>query len=359
MRPNKKIVMILPIMVVVSLGLLMIPRSTGAQSAPALQGTILPPRTAPAFNLKDQFGRRITPASFRGQPVVLTFLSAACTQLCPTIAETLSRTISELGAAGKKVAIVAVSTAPEVDTTSVVRRFSMAHGVLHRWHFLNGPRNQLARVWKGYYIYAAPKNAPEKVRDAHTAATYLIDAGSRERVLIGGDPDPAVLRRDLAILLGKPALGGGVIGVPAPEAGHLAPDFALKTVAGTSVRLQGLHGRVVLLNFWATWCKPCRIESPRLEKWYRQLRDRGLTVIGVNAQEGTSDVKPFLQRYGLAYPIVLDTNGGLMAKYNVTGLPTSVLIDDHGTVVTVKLGALDDAFFVQHIVPLLRGKADG
>ncbi|GAC1407540.1 MAG: hypothetical protein NVSMB52_20740 [Chloroflexota bacterium] len=359
MRPKRQLLIFLPIVVVAGLGILTIPRSNGAQSAPALQGTVLPPRMAPALNLKDQFGSRISTGSFRGHPVVLTFLSAACTQLCPTITETLSRTVSELGTVGKKVAIIAVSTAPETDTLSVVRRFSKAHGVLHRWHFLNGSRSQLFRVWKEYYVYAAPKDAPEKLRDAHTAVTYLIDDRGRERVLMSGDPDPTILRRDLAILLGKPALGGGSPGVPAPEAGHLAPNFALDSVAGGNIRLGALRGRVVLVNFWATWCKPCRTESPRLEKWYGQLHGRGLTVIGVNKGEGTSDVRAFLHRYGLGYPVVLDTNGDLVAKYDITALPTSVLVDAHGVVVTLKLGALDDAFFIQRVVPLLPGRADG
>lgn len=321
-------------------------------AAPQLDGSLLPERLAPGFHLRDQYGHGISLAQFHGRPVVLTFLEARCRRLCPIVAEQLRQTVTRLGPAGRRVAIVAVSTDPEGDSKAAVRQFSRRHGMLRRWHYLTGSRTQLRRVWRAYYIYAAPRSASPLLKQSHTSATYLIDRDGRERVLFTGNPDGATLSRDLLILLGLPP-APAARGAPAPQAGRPAPGLTLSSIDGTRVALRSYRGRVVLLNFWATWCPPCRTEMPRLTGWYRRLRPRGFVVLGIDQQESRGDVAAFVRKLHIPYPILLDDSGAASARYDVVGLPTSFLIDRQGVIRNVRVGAVDAGYRVSQLAPLV------
>jgi peroxiredoxin len=260
-----------------------------------------------------------------------------------------------MGPAARRVDVVAVTTDPEEDTPAAARWFSSQHGLLHRWHYLLGTRAQLAPIWHAYYIYAAPPNAPASVKDAHTGATYLIDTQGRERVLMGGAPDTATLVRDLQILSGLMPNSTGESAVPAPQGGHPAPDFTLPALDGSAVHLSGLRNRVVLLNFWATWCTPCRSEMPMLANWYRQLHGQHFVILGVDQQQSAAQARSFAQKYHIPYPILLDQSGAISAQYDVVGLPTSLLIDRNGVVESVKAGILNKSYLSIVVQPFLRG----
>ncbi len=336
------------------LGLMMIPRGTPSDAAPAhLQGTLLPRWIAPNFDLTDQFGHHIAFRQFRGRPVLLTFTDAHCAQLCPVVAETIHRALLEVGPAANRLGVLGVSVNPAQDTLPSMRAFSREHGLLHSWHYLTGKRRQLAPIWRAYNLFVAPPNAPPAVRNAHTSATYLIDSRGRERVLLTGVPDEVQLVRDLRILLGVPVSAPISAAVPAAQPDHPAPTFSLATLTGQHVSLQSLRGHAVLLNFWATWCTACRSEMPRLERWYRNLHGRGITILGVDDTEGAGSVRDFVHRYGVNYPIVLDTNGTVSARYGVSFLPVSVLINARGTVTSVHLGVLGSTYLKRNIMPLL------
>jgi cytochrome oxidase Cu insertion factor (SCO1/SenC/PrrC family) len=176
---SKTVWLLAVVVVAATVGLLVIP-GRGGTAEPALAGTSLHGKSAPDFRLTDQFGRRIRMSQFRDHPVVATFLEAHCRETCPLVADKLRQALTTLGAAGRQVAILVVSTAPEGDTISAVRQFSRTRGMLHRWHYLVGSRRQLSRIWRAYFIYAAPKNAPPAIRDVHTSATFLIDRQGRE-----------------------------------------------------------------------------------------------------------------------------------------------------------------------------------
>ena len=121
-----------------------------------------------------------------------------------------------------------------------------------------------------------------------------------------------------------------------------APDFTLVDKNGKNVTLSSLRGKVVLLNFWATWCPPCRAEMPSMEKLYQSLRSRtDFVMLAVDSQEPLSTVTPFLEKYGYSFPILLDTTGEVGSMYSVTGIPTSYLIDAQGRVLAGKVGAHD------------------
>jgi len=124
-----------------------------------------------------------------------------------------------------------------------------------------------------------------------------------------------------------------------PYLGYLAPDFALPDLEGRRIALSDFWGRPVLLNFWATWCPPCRKEMPDLQRFYEQYGDQ-VVVLGINWAEKPEDVRAFLQRYGVTYPNVLDRQGKAFVLYRLTGLPTSFWIDEEGVLRGVWYGPL-------------------
>jgi len=339
------------LMLLVLAGLLLVPRSSRA--TPALSGDVLPGKVAPPFRLQDQFGRQVTLSGFRGRPVILTFLRSHCRETCPLIAEELRRALRDLGAAGRSLALLVVSTDPEGDTPSAVRSFSRAHGLLHRWHFLTGTRQGLTDAWRAYHIYAPPLAADATLEDRHTSATYLIDREGRQRVLWTGGLDTAAISRDVRIILGFPVSITLKDADPAPEVGHPAPDFTLTSVHGGELSLADFRGKVVLLNFWATWCIPCRTEMPRLATWYREERQHELVVLGIDKQEPRADVLNLLRTLHISYPIGLDETGSVASRYGANVLPVSFLIDRHGTVQSVRIGIVDSVYFVTQVQPLL------
>jgi len=122
----------------------------------------------------------------------------------------------------------------------------------------------------------------------------------------------------------------------------VAPAFVLPGLSGTPVHLSDHRGRVVLLNFWATWCPPCRAEMPSMEKLYQAYRDRGLVILAISGDRaGTQVVESFVQELGLTFPILLDPEGNIFAQYGVRGLPTSYLLDRRGRIVSAEAGARD------------------
>lgn len=342
------------VLIAAGIGILTIPRGT-TEAGPALVGTLFRPIPASPIRLTDQFGHQVSLSQFRGHPAIVTFLSAACTTLCPVVAETIHRSVEELGTPGRRVEILAVSTDPTHDTPALIRTFSSRHGLYYRWHYLTGSRSQLAPIWHAYYVYVAPANASQSLRDAHTSATYLIDSQGRKRVVMGGDPRTDDLQHNLQILLGIPVKPVGAYAIPAPQVGHPAPQFALRDLNGRMVSLRSLRGKVVLLNFWASWCPPCRQEAPRLSRWYEHLKSKNFVVVGVDQEEGRSDVLSFVRSFRLRYPIVLDGDGSVDASYDASALPKSLLIDPQGLVRSVVLGAVQDSFFRSRVTPLLAG----
>ena len=113
-----------------------------------------------------------------------------------------------------------------------------------------------------------------------------------------------------------------------------APNFTLPRLdASGDLSLASLKGKAVVLNFWASWCAPCRDEVPVLEKAWRQQRHRGLVVIGVDQQDLSGDARAFAKKYGISYPIVRDGPGHVVAKYGLTGVPETFFVSKSGKLV--------------------------
>ncbi|MHB8534123.1 MAG: peroxiredoxin family protein [Sulfuricaulis sp.] len=118
-----------------------------------------------------------------------------------------------------------------------------------------------------------------------------------------------------------------------------APDFTLKGEDGKTYRLSDYRGKVVLLNFWATWCPPCREEMPSMERAYRKVKSENIAILAVNVGEDADTVFAFTGRYPLTFPLLLDLDGSVIGKYPVVGLPTTFIVDPRGRVTHRAVGS--------------------
>ncbi len=134
-----------------------------------------------------------------------------------------------------------------------------------------------------------------------------------------------------------------------------APRIELPNLNGPGTgSLTDYRGKVVVLNYWASWCPPCRAESPLLERWHRRLVHRGGTVLGVDVQDVDSDARAFAKKYGLTYPMLRDGPGDTRDDLGILGLPETFVIDRKGRIAAVQRGAVDDQFMREQVVPLLK-----
>ena len=127
---------------------------------------------------------------------------------------------------------------------------------------------------------------------------------------------------------------------PAARLGSPAPDFALESADGSTVRLSELKGKPVFINFWATWCTPCREEMPEMQALYERYRDRGLVILAVDMEEDVRLVRRWIERGGYTFTFLLDSEGEQVKRYNVNAAPTSYFIGRDGVIRDLKLGQL-------------------
>ena len=139
---------------------------------------------------------------------------------------------------------------------------------------------------------------------------------------------------------------------PAPVVGAPAPDFTLEDLGGNPVRLADQQGQVVLVNFWATWCGPCRLEMPELQARYDALKDQGFTVLAVNLDEPREDAALFAQDLSLSFPVLLDPGATVNDLYRVRGYPTTYFIDRDGNVDALHVGILSAAQLDEYLAAL-------
>lgn len=127
---------------------------------------------------------------------------------------------------------------------------------------------------------------------------------------------------------------------PAPQVGFQAPDFTLTALDGSSMALHDLRGQGVILNFWASWCPPCKAEMPALQRVYEAYRDQGLVVVAVNvtAQDARPNVESFVADYGLTFPVLLDLDARVATMYRVHSLPTTFFIGPDGVIQEIVIG---------------------
>jgi thiol-disulfide isomerase/thioredoxin len=141
----------------------------------------------------------------------------------------------------------------------------------------------------------------------------------------------------------------------APQRGFLAPDFTLSTLSGDTLRLSELRGRPALINFWASWCGPCRAETPHLQAAFEAHADQGLIVLGVNQMESPPDAARFAAEFGLTFPIPLDRDGDVSGVYGARALPMSFFVDADGVIRDVFIGPMSSGLIESKLQAILPG----
>ncbi|HEX7439811.1 MAG TPA: TlpA disulfide reductase family protein [Caldimonas sp.] len=150
----------------------------------------------------------------------------------------------------------------------------------------------------------------------------------------------AILLRTLRLAVGAALAATAVTAVPAIAPASAAPDFTLRTMGGPNLRLQEQRGRVVMVNFWATWCGPCRQEMPQLNRLYEKYRASGFVLLGVNVDDDALKAADVAGKLGLKFPVLLDTDKAVSRLYDLSTMPSTVLIDRDGKVRFVHRGYL-------------------
>lgn len=165
-------------------------------------------------------------------------------------------------------------------------------------------------------------------------------AGERAVAPVGGEPSIAAESR---------VLDAGERGLP--EVGKPAPDFEYTRADGSTVRLSDLRGKKVIINFWATWCLPCREEMPDLQQVYEDHAGE-VVIIGVNRLEAVDVIAPFAEEVDVTFDLVANPAGDIADRYGTVNLPTTYFIHSDGTVALRKIGVMDYAFITEQVAQL-------
>lgn len=150
------------------------------------------------------------------------------------------------------------------------------------------------------------------------------------------------------LIFGLVSKGGSRVAV-----GDRAPSTALPRLEGGDGSLTEYKGRWVLVNFWASWCEPCKDEAPALEEFQQQHGGSKFTVLGIDTRDLTGDGREFVRRYGLSYPQLRDGDGDAAHNYGTTGVPENFLVDPTGKVRWVLAGPVDDQYLQEQVEPFL------
>ena len=160
----------------------------------------------------------------------------------------------------------------------------------------------------------------------------------------------------LIALMGLPAPDGWSMGSRVPAVGMQAEDFHLADLDGTSQSLSQYRGKIILLNFWATWCKPCTTEMPAMQACFDKLREKGFVVLAINELEDDAKVREHIKQYGHTFPVLMDRDNKVANQFGVYGLPVSVFIDEKGVVQEYIKGGLLTEQKILDVVARIQGR---
>jgi cytochrome c biogenesis protein CcmG/thiol:disulfide interchange protein DsbE len=146
----------------------------------------------------------------------------------------------------------------------------------------------------------------------------------------------------------------GVAGAQAPRVGQPAADFQITSPDGRPLSLAQFKGRPVWINFWASWCAPCRAEFPDMDAVYRKHQDRGLVLLAISYAEQPAEVAAYIERAQPAFTIGVDPAGTVAGQYRVLGLPTHVFVDAEGIVRDIRVGPMNQELMQEKLATILR-----
>ena len=144
-----------------------------------------------------------------------------------------------------------------------------------------------------------------------------------------------------------------------PRKDFMAPDFATEALDGRTIVLSELRGQVVLINFWATWCLPCRAEMPAIQQVYDEYRDRGFEVLAVNLQEQDGTVSAFVEELRLTFPVLIDRDDRVASLYRIRSIPTTFFVDRSGVIREIIVGGPIPSAVIESNLDALLEKEDG
>lgn len=158
---------------------------------------------------------------------------------------------------------------------------------------------------------------------------------------------PSVTEENKEITQGESLSNEDIPGVDLSQVqeGKPAPDFELTTLAGEKVQLSDYKGKKVILNFWATWCPPCKAEMPHMQNFYENNKGNDIEIVAVNLtnmDKGKTEIENFVKKYGLTFDIPLDPEGTIGAQYQAFSIPTSYIIDSKGIITKKIIGPMDE-----------------
>ena len=310
----------------------------------------------PAFALTDQSGHAFTLDSIAGKDVVIAAFHTTCHETCPLYTALFLQLARQ---AKGNVTLVEVTTDPGTDTPAVLSQYARSVGA--SWTFVTGTPAQLSSFW-------APFGVALATGDTHVSTLALVDRHGYIRLVyrgvpkVGGDIPPVLTTFLSATGLQELASGGDGWGAPdvlealatigraeqpAASGGGKAPGFTLRSTDGGQVSLAGMLGKPLVINFWATYCPPCKAEMPMLSKDVGA--QKGFTLVLINEGEEPTAAKGFLADLGINRPSLLDTDLSVGRAYGLSALPMTVFVRADGTIDRKQVGQLDEGVLASEL----------
>jgi cytochrome oxidase Cu insertion factor (SCO1/SenC/PrrC family) len=311
-----------------------------------LSGKFVP---MPKFDLVDQTGLAVNLSSIGGKDVVIAAFHTTCHETCPLYTALFMQLSKRLPSSAM---LLEVTTDPGTDTPFVMKDYATQIGA--NWTFATGTSDQLAAFWKPFGVELSNG-------DTHTSTLALLDRHGYVRLIhrgvpkVGNDISPSLVTSLNAQGLKNLASGGDGWGTaqvlqellviagpeqPAASAGGRAPAFTLATTDGGKLSLADLAGKPTVINFWATYCPPCKAEMPLLQQGVGA--QPGVRLVLINEGDGAQAARAFLTAAGIRQPSLLDADLAAGKAYGVTALPVTVFVKPDGTIVARHIGQLDE-----------------
>jgi cytochrome oxidase Cu insertion factor (SCO1/SenC/PrrC family) len=321
-----------------------------------LAGKLVP---LPDFSLVDQEGKTLNRASLLGTPVVIAAFHTTCHQTCPLYTGTLLQLRQKLGTA---VRIVEVTTDPVTDQPPVLADYAKTVGA--DWTFATGTPQQVAAFW-------APFGVQLSNGDVHSSAMIVADGHGFQRIAYRGAPDvgnslpPALIQQldgagfqqmashgtgwsSQSIADALDAIGSSSIAKATTSGGSRAPVFTAPGLDGRRVLMDSYQGRPLVVNFFASWCSPCRQELPLLQKY--AASNPSVQFVLFDYMDDTGSAQRLLNQAGVHVPVVaIDSDGQYARAYGVFGLPTTVFVRSDGTIESTVRAQLDESTLAGHL----------